>query len=623
MRHRHLRTAAGSAGLAAVLLASVLSAPALAQSVTRITLNGSGATSSGGNVSISGSAVTITGPGTYEITGTLNNGYVRVDSPADGLVSLILNNASITNSTNSPLQIEDADEAEIVLAPGSTNQLTDGSNYVFPDPNEDEPNATLYSRADLTIGGTGSLNIRANYNDGINGKDDVIINSGTITIDAIDDGIRGKDRLTINGGNIDVRANGDGLKSDNKDAGRGIISITNGTVRVSAGDDAISAYHEVDISGGNVTVTESYEGIEAMRIRLRGGTVDVTARDDGINAVEDGLDEFAVAPNAWINISGGTVIVNSDVDGLDSNGTVTFSGGTTVINGHAGGMLGEGAIDANGAVYFNGGTVLAAGTSAMALLSTPPTTGQGWAVAQLPNTQGPNTVAHLVSNGQVLVSYRAPKNFREFVFSSDRIVNGQTYQVYVGGSISGTIVGGMSTSGSIAGATQVATVTAGQYSGGIGWPPPGGGWPPPGGGWPPPGGGWPPPGGGWPPPPSQPPPPPPSSQPPPPSQPPPGGSGGCTAIYTIVNQWPGGFQGEVQVTAGSSAINGWRVTWTFNEGQRIDNSWNATVTTNGSSVTASNVSHNGLLSPGASTSFGFLGTWNGANNAPSVSCTAS
>ena len=142
MRHRHserqpVRRVGGGAAH------SVLSAPALAQSVTRITLNGSGATSSGGNVSISGSAVTITGPGTYEITGTLNNGYVRVDSPADGLVSLILNNASITNSTNSPLQIEDADEAEIVLAPGSTNQLTDGSNYVFPDPNEDEPNATL------------------------------------------------------------------------------------------------------------------------------------------------------------------------------------------------------------------------------------------------------------------------------------------------------------------------------------------------------------------------------------------------------------------------------------------------------------------------------------------------
>ena len=133
MRHRALRTA-GVTGLAAVLLAGVMSAPALAQSTTRITLTGNGATSSGGNVTISGSAVTITGPGTYEITGTLNNGYVRVDSPSDGLVTLILNNASISNSSNSPLQIEDADDVEIVLAPGSSNQLTDAYSYVFPDP---------------------------------------------------------------------------------------------------------------------------------------------------------------------------------------------------------------------------------------------------------------------------------------------------------------------------------------------------------------------------------------------------------------------------------------------------------------------------------------------------------
>ena len=73
----------------------------------------------------------------------------------------------------------------------------------------------------------------------------------------------------------------------------------------------------------------------------------------------------------------------------------------------------------------------------MVLLSTPQKRAR-MGRAQLGNTQGPNSVVHLVSNGQVLVSYRAAKNFREFLFSSDRIVNGQTYQVYVGGSISGT-----------------------------------------------------------------------------------------------------------------------------------------------------------------------------------------
>jgi mannan endo-1,4-beta-mannosidase len=65
------------------------------------------------------------------------------------------------------------------------------------------------------------------------------------------------------------------------------------------------------------------------------------------------------------------------------------------------------------------------------------------------------------------------------------------------------------------------------------------------------------------------------------------------------------------------------VTWTFANGQTISQSWNATITSSGSSVTARNVSYNGNLGAGASTVFGFLASWNGTNAAPSLSCTAS
>ncbi|MGI5238371.1 cellulase family glycosylhydrolase [Dactylosporangium sp. CA-139066] len=107
------------------------------------------------------------------------------------------------------------------------------------------------------------------------------------------------------------------------------------------------------------------------------------------------------------------------------------------------------------------------------------------------------------------------------------------------------------------------------------------------------------------------------------SSPPPAGRT-CTAAYSIVGQWPGGFQGDVKVTAGSSAISGWTVTWTFANGQTITQSWNATVTSSGSAVTARNVSYNGGLGAGASTNFGFLGSWNATTNAmPTLSCTAS
>jgi mannan endo-1,4-beta-mannosidase len=109
----------------------------------------------------------------------------------------------------------------------------------------------------------------------------------------------------------------------------------------------------------------------------------------------------------------------------------------------------------------------------------------------------------------------------------------------------------------------------------------------------------------------------------PPSSSPPSGTRACTATYSIVGQWQGGFQGEVRVTAGSSAISGWTVTWTFANGQTVSQAWNATVTSSGSSVTSRGVSYNSSLAAGAGTTFGFLGSWNGTNSAPAVSCTAS
>lgn len=136
-----------------------------------------------------------------------------------------------------------------------------------------------------------------------------------------------------------------------------------------------------------------------------------------------------------------------------------------------------------------------------------------------------------------------------------------------------------------------------------------------------------------PPPPSSPPPgpsspPPPTSPPPGPSSPPPGpstpppGQGGCTATYTVINEWPGGFQGEVTVTAGTAPINNWTVNWTFTDGQSITQAWGAVVS-GSSTVTATNEAWNGALPPGGSATFGFLANWNGVNSVPSLTCSAS
>ena len=117
---------------------------------------------------------------------------------------------------------------------------------------------------------------------------------------------------------------------------------------------------------------------------------------------------------------------------------------------------------------------------------------------------------------------------------------------------------------------------------------------------------------------------PPTSTPPtstPPSTPPAGT--GCAAAYSIAGQWTGGFQGEVRVTAGNAAIRSWSVTLAFPNGQTVTQVWSATVTTSGSTVTARNVGYNGNLAAGASTTFGFLGSWTGTNGVPAVTCSAS
>jgi mannan endo-1,4-beta-mannosidase len=100
-----------------------------------------------------------------------------------------------------------------------------------------------------------------------------------------------------------------------------------------------------------------------------------------------------------------------------------------------------------------------------------------------------------------------------------------------------------------------------------------------------------------------------------------GPTGGCSAVYRIVNQWPGGFQAEVTVTNGALASAGWTVGWTYANGQTVTQIWNGQDTPSGATHTVRNVGHNGNLGPNASTAFGFLGTWNGTNSAPAATCT--
>jgi cellulase/cellobiase CelA1 len=93
---------------------------------------------------------------------------------------------------------------------------------------------------------------------------------------------------------------------------------------------------------------------------------------------------------------------------------------------------------------------------------------------------------------------------------------------------------------------------------------------------------------------------------------------GCAASYRTVSGWPGGFQGEITVTAGSTALNGWAVSWDLPGDQTVTQVWNGTLSANGSAVTVRNASYNGSVPASSSTVFGFLA--NGSPSAPSLVC---
>jgi len=183
----------------------------------RILLKGTSIEVLGTGATVVGTKVTITRAATWEIVGALADGQVRVDSADSGDMILLLNGVDIACSTSAPLYIANSPDVAIVLVQGTQNFLTDGASYVFEVAGEDEPNAALFSKADLTLSGLGSLTVTGNYNDGIASKDSLLIESGTYVITARDDGIRGKDDLIVAGGSLTITAAGDGLSSDNDD----------------------------------------------------------------------------------------------------------------------------------------------------------------------------------------------------------------------------------------------------------------------------------------------------------------------------------------------------------------------------------------------------------------------
>lgn len=126
-------------------------------------------------VSVLDNVIKIQSGGTYCISGTLIEGQIIVDAK-DSQVNLVLNGVDITCSNSSPIYVKEADKTVIALADNSQNTLSDGEMYTYAEGSTDEPDSTIYSKDDITfIGSSGLLTVNGNYNDGIKGKDNLVI----------------------------------------------------------------------------------------------------------------------------------------------------------------------------------------------------------------------------------------------------------------------------------------------------------------------------------------------------------------------------------------------------------------------------------------------------------------
>ena len=317
------------------------------EEVFSITLSGNTASTDSDHVTVSGGTVTVNGPGTYLVSGTLANGGIVVNADKQDKVQLVLNDVSISSDTGAAIYVAQADKVFVTLAEGTSSTLTNGGRFA-QDANG-EIDAVIYAKDDLTLNGSGSLTINSPAGHGIVGKDDVTVTGGSYAITSPDSAMTANDTLAVAGGSFQITTNKDGLHSENSDDDTlGAIYITGGSFVIRAGDDAVHAESLLQIDGGSLDITAA-EGLEATYIHINDGQINISATDDGLNAARK---SSAYTPT--VEISGGTLTVTmgpGDTDGIDSNGNLIITGGTVNVTAAS-------AFDYDGTASFTGGTVI-------------------------------------------------------------------------------------------------------------------------------------------------------------------------------------------------------------------------------------------------------------------------
>lgn len=204
-------------------------------------------------VYISGNIITVTKEGTYVLSGALSEGQIVVDADS-AKVQLVLDNADITCASSAAIYVKNADKAFITLAEGSENILMNTAEYEAIDDNNID--AVIFSKDDLTLNGKGTLTINSEYGHGIVSKDDLKLVGGTYNITAENHAISGKDSVRIADGTYNLTSGKDGIHSENADDDeKGFVYIASGDFTIESTGDGIDASYVVQIDEGDFDIT--------------------------------------------------------------------------------------------------------------------------------------------------------------------------------------------------------------------------------------------------------------------------------------------------------------------------------------------------------------------------------
>lgn len=348
-----------------------------------VTLSGDGIIGETDGVVINGQTVTITAEGTYIFSGTLSEGQIVVDAD-NAKVQIVFDNVDITCASSAAVYVKSAEKVFVTLAEGAQNTLRNTDEYVAIDDNNID--AVIFAKSDLTLNGTGSLTIVSAEGHGIVSKDDLKITGGTYDIIAAGHALSGKDSVRIADGTFILTAEKDGIHAENADDeekgyiyiadgdftitsdGDGmdasnIVQIEDGTFDITAGSGAANSLktHESDMPGGGMS--QNIERPDGESMPQMGEKPDEESmsqmgeKPDGENMPQDtttdesGTSTKGIKAGGSMYLNGGTYQIDSADDSIHSNANITIADGTYTL------ATGDDGVHADDALTVNGGTI--------------------------------------------------------------------------------------------------------------------------------------------------------------------------------------------------------------------------------------------------------------------------